>query len=156
MSNPVGRPTKYMEAMADQAFKYCLLGATDAQLAEFFGVEESTINNWKLEHPEFLESIKKGKEEADARVAQSLYHRALGYEHEDVDIKAWQGDVIITPITKHYPPDTTAAIFWLKNRRKDDWRDKTEQDLHVKELPQPILSGLAKNVPADNSNTEAS
>lgn len=121
-----GRPSLYKDKYAEQAYKYCLLGATDATLATFFDVEESTINNWKLEHPQFLESIKAGKEVADAKVADSLYNRAMGYSHDDVDIKMFQGEIITTPIKKHYPPDTTAAIFWLKNRQKANWRDKSE------------------------------
>lgn len=121
-----GRPTKYKAEFAEQAQKLCLLGATDKDLADFLDVQESTINEWKKTHKAFSESIKAGKELADATVADRLFKRATGYEHEDVDIKAWQGDVIITPITKHYPPDTAAAIFWLKNRQKARWRDKQE------------------------------
>jgi hypothetical protein len=126
MGNPVGAPTKYSEEYPDKAYKLCLLGATDKQLADFFEVEEKTINNWKKEHPLFLQSIKAGKEEADAKIAEALYHRALGYEHDDVDIKSYQGDVIITPIKKKYPPDVTAIIYWLNNRQKDTWRNKID------------------------------
>lgn len=104
----------------------CLLGATDKDLAKFFEVEESTLNNWKKDHPEFLESIKEGKDQADAIVAQSLFHRATGYSHKDVDIRMYKGKIVTTPLTKHYPPDSTAAIFWLKNRQPEKWRDKQE------------------------------
>lgn len=64
-----GRPSLYKEEYADQAYNYCLLGATDKDLANFFDVTETTINNWKLDHHEFFESIKKGKEIADASTA---------------------------------------------------------------------------------------
>jgi hypothetical protein len=123
-----GRPTDYKEEYAEQAYKLCLLGHTDAELAEFFEVAESTINNWKHAHPEFLESVKRGKEIADGYVTESLYKRATGYSHPDVDIKCYEGEIIETPLTKHYPPDTTAAIFWLKNRQPKKWRDKHEID----------------------------
>ena len=124
--NTVGRPSKFRAEYADQAFKFCLLGATDAELGRFFDVDERTINNWKDRHPEFLQSLKAGKEQADARVAETLYRRALGWEHEAVKIvaDAKTGTEHIVPYTERYPPDTTAAIFWLKNRRPDLWRDK--------------------------------
>ena len=105
-----------------------MLGATDKELADFFETTEQTINNWKHDFPEFFESIKKGKEQADSNVADRLYQRAMGYEHDDVHIANYQGEAIITPIRKYYPPDTTAAIFWLKNRQKDNWRDRQEVD----------------------------
>lgn len=123
MTKKIGRPSKYRDEYAELAFHYCLLGATDKQLADAFGTTEQTINGWKRAHPAFFESLRRGKSEADARVASSLYHRALGYEHEEDDIRALNGEIVITPTIKHYPPDTTAAIFWLKNRRSVEWRD---------------------------------
>jgi hypothetical protein len=124
----MARPSKYKPEYAEQAAKLCKLGATDAQLADFFEVSVSTINLWKLEHAEFSESIKVPKAEADERVTQSLYRRAMGYEHDEVDIRVVGGEVVQTPIRKHYPPDTTAMIFWLKNRQPGEWRDKVEQE----------------------------
>lgn len=124
--NPVGRPTLYKPEYCEQASKLCKLGATDKELAEFFDIAESTLNDWKLTYPEFSESIKYGKQLADATVAESLYKRATGYEHEDTDIRVVEGKIAQTPIIKKYPPDTAAAIFWLKNRQKKKWRDKIE------------------------------
>lgn len=127
---PAGRPTEYKEDYPKKAFKLCLLGATDKQLSDFFEVSEATLNTWKSKYPEFLESIKAGKDEADARVAESLYNRALGYSHPEDKIFNVQGEngpePMIVPTIKHYPPDATSAIFWLKNRQKANWRDKTE------------------------------
>ncbi len=124
---PAGRPTEYdPKKTAKQARKACLMGATDNDLADFFEVSEKTINNWKHDHPEFLQSIREGKELADSNVAKSLYERANGYSHPDVHISNYQGDVTITELTKHYPPDTTAGIFWLKNRQPGKWRDRKE------------------------------
>ena len=91
-----------------------------------FDVDKATIEHWKIAYPSFLDSIKRGKYIADAEVANSLYHRALGYEHEEEEIIAYQGIPTIVPTTKRYPPDSTAIIFWLKNRQKDKWRDKHE------------------------------
>lgn len=124
-----GRPTSYKKEYANQAFKLCLLGATDKEMADIFGVSEQTFNAWKKAHPEFLESLKKGKEEADANVANRLYQRALGYEHKEDQIFQYQGKPVIVPTIKHYPPDPTAAIFWLKNRQRRKWSDKQEIEL---------------------------
>jgi len=129
-----GRPTDYREEYAELARNYCLLGATDKDLAAFFDVDESTINNWKLIHTEFLESLKEGKETADARVAQALYHRAIGYSHPQEEIKVVsigdnQGSQIERVDTvKHYPPDSTSCIFWLKNRQPEKWREKPAEE----------------------------
>lgn len=123
-----GRPSKYKPEFAAQAAKLCELGATDAQLADFFCVSVSTVNLWKVQHPEFSESIKVPKDQADERVEQSLYRRALGYEHDEVDIRVVANAIVTTPIRKYYPPDSTAMIFWLKNRKSTEWRDKQEQE----------------------------
>lgn len=121
-----GRPSKYKPEFVGQAEKLCKLGATDAEMADFFQVTISTISLWKVKHAEFSEALKLGKEVADRRVEEALYNRALGYSHEDTDIRVVDGAIMETPMIKHYPPDTTAAIFWLKNRRPDEWRDKRD------------------------------
>lgn len=125
----VGRPSKYKHKFCIQAKKLCLLGAKDSEIANFFDVDEATIHRWKLEFPEFCESIKEGKILADSTVADSLYKRANGYEHEEDVIFNDKGIPLVVPTIKHYPPDTTAAIFWLKNRRRTEWRDKQEIEL---------------------------
>ena len=121
-----GRPTKYNEEYNKQAEKLCLLGATDVELADFFEVAESTINEWKKEYQEFSESIKRGKDIADANVASRLYQRAMGFEHDSEGIKVADGLIIRVPIRKIYPPDPTSAIFWLKNRQPRKWRDRID------------------------------
>ena len=126
MTKTRGRPSKYQASYAKQAAKLCKLGATDRELALFFEVSEVTINAWKAKHPDFLKSLKAGKEEADDRVERSLYQRAVGYSHPDVHFSSYEGKVAETPTVKHYPPDTTACIFWLKNRQRDKWRDKID------------------------------
>src|SRR5260221_6883935 len=84
--NPEGRPTDYREEYAEEAYKLCLLGATDSEMAEFFGVSEVTLNAWKKAQPLFLKSLTRGKMIADANVAERLYMRGLGYSHEAVKI----------------------------------------------------------------------
>ena len=121
-----GRPSLYRPAYAKQAHKLALLGLTDAKMANFFEVTEQTINNWKRDHPEFFESIKSGKEDADARIAAAMYHSALGggtvtelKEETDDD-----GKVVYRKTVKELPANVTAQIFWLKNRQPHTWRDK--------------------------------
>ena len=123
---PRGRPSKYEPAFVGQAQKLAALGATDREVAAFFEVDERTINRWKQEHEDFCQSLKVGKQAADERVEQSLYRRALGYEQDDTHFSAYEGNVTQTPYVKIIPPDTTAAIFWLKNRKPVEWRDKQE------------------------------
>lgn len=129
VANPVGRPTKYKPEYCELAYKFCLLGATDVRLAELFDVNPDTIATWKREYPEFSESCFKGRDIADAEIANSLYHRAKGYSHPEVDIKVIQNEIVKTPLIKHYPPDTNAASLWLRNRQSAKWRDKTEQEI---------------------------
>lgn len=126
-----GRPTSYRKDYAEQARKLCLLYATDDGLANFFGVTEKTINNWKRDHPEFLQSIKAGKELADAEITDRLAQRALGFEHDSEEIKILKDKnglqkVVRVKTRKIYAPDSVAAIFWLKNRQSKRWRDKQE------------------------------
>lgn len=125
---PAGRPSSFKPEFVEQAFKLALLGATDPQVANFFHITERTVNNWKEAHPEFLQALKAGKEQADAEIAGKLYHRAMGYSHDAVKIMQYEGEPVIVPYTERFPPDTTAAIFWLKNRRPDLWRDRVQQD----------------------------
>ena len=136
-----GRPTKYKKEYCEQAYKLCLLGATDAELADFFEVDEATLNRWKLAHDDFRESLKRGKTIADAEVSEKLLHRAKGYSHEDVHITNYQGEITITPIIKHYAPDPTSMIFWLKNRQKDKWRDKQDHE-HTGSVPVTIVDDI--------------
>lgn len=142
----MARPTRYKAEYAEQALKLCRLGATDAELADFFGIAESTLNNWKNAHEAFMESIKTGKMLSDAEVADKLYHRATGYEHPEDDIRVVNGEIVITPTIKRYPPDTGAAIFWLKNRQSKKWRDKQEPD-SAGDGMQKVLGDLIAKLP---------
>jgi hypothetical protein len=123
------RPSKYKPEFVAQASKLCALGATDVEIADFFEVDVRTLYRWKGEHEEFCQALKVSKEVADQRVERSLYARANGYEHDEVDIRVLNGEIVQTPIRKYYAPDTVAAIFWLKNRKPGQWRDKVETAL---------------------------
>lgn len=143
-----GRPSKFKPEFIEQAAKLAALGATDREAAEFFGVTESTLHLWKHTQVDFSEALKVGKETADQRVEQSLYRRAVGYAQDDIHFSAYEGVVTQTPYVKLTPPDTTAAIFWLKNRRPDLWRDVQERkvtitDARAEELADDELARIA-------------
>lgn len=128
--HPGGRPSLYKPEYATQVLKLCLLGATDREIADLFGVAESTVNKWKLEYPEFSESIKRGKLEADANVASSLYNRAIGFTKKDCEeVFMYKGVVVRAKVKKYFPPDVTAQVFHLKNRQPKTWRDRQVQAL---------------------------
>lgn len=122
----------YQPEYADWAYKFCLLGATDAELAANFDVSEQTINNWKKLYPDFLESILNGKDRADANVAESLYKRAMGYSHVETKVFCSEGEIVTYDVDKHYPPDTRAVFLWLKNRQSGKWKDKQEVEHNYK------------------------
>lgn len=133
----MGRPTDYRPEFAAEAMLLCQRGATDAQLADAFDVTVRTINRWKVTHGEFADAVRKGKEPADDRVEDTLYHRAMGTEYEKAhpfkvkkitygpDGKKLMEEekIEVVMVKEVIPADTTALIFWLKNRRKDAWRD---------------------------------
>lgn len=146
LGNNGGRPTEYKPEYAEQARKLTLLGAIIPELADFFEVSNQTIHNWRKQHSEFFDAIKKGKEIADANVARRLYERATGYSHKDVHISNYQGDITVTEITKQYPPETAAAIFWLKNRQPQKWREKQDLALTFENLSDEQLDILVKKL----------
>lgn len=122
----MARPTNYKPEFAEQARKLCELGATDMELADFFKVSDRTIYRWQTQFPEFCQALKAGKDFADERVERSLYHRATGYTFDSEKVFQFQGRIVRAKTKEHAPPDTTAMIFWLKNRRPEAWRDKSE------------------------------
>lgn len=126
----VGRPTLYdPEKHPEQVKRLCLLGITDAQIAKVLLISEATLNSWKHSHPEFLESMREGKEVADANVAAALYHRAVGYSHDDEEIKVVDKAIERVPVVKQYPPDTQAIRLWLMNRQPHLFRERTVTEI---------------------------
>jgi hypothetical protein len=131
-----GNPTKYDPAIIEQVEKLAMLGLDDKEMSNFFKVTERTWNNWKNAHPEFFQSLKKGREVADAEVAVSLYKRACGYSHKAVKFFHGANDkVIAEEYIEHYPPDTAACMIWLGNRRRDKWRRNPDPTGGEDDLP---------------------
>lgn len=156
----MARPSSYKPEYAKQAFHLALLGATDVNLAAALGVDVSTVERWKKRYPEFCGALKRGKDEADAMVAKSLYRRALGYSHDAVKILtvadgANQGShVEQVPYVERYPPDTTACIFWLKNRQPEAWRDRVPDaaPTDAAEVARQVREALRAMLAADGLN----
>ncbi len=132
-----GRPTKFDAKLVKQARELALLGLTDAEMAKVFDVAHSTFKEWKAAHPAFNRALMDGKTIADAQVAASLHHRAVGYSHPETVINAWQGTIIKTRVIRHYPPDTQAALKWLHNRHPSRWRAQPEP-MDDDEAPPPV------------------
>jgi len=124
-----GRPTKYEIRYNNQAYRHCLLGATNDDLALLFEINVDTINQWMKVHPKFSDSVKRGRIYADQKVSLSLFQKATGYKKSVTKVFQFQGSAVQAEYREYFPPDTTAAIFWLKNRRPTTWRDRHNLDL---------------------------
>lgn len=110
----------------------CELGATDNELAEFFEVSRYTIWYWQSNHKTFFDALRRGKEAANERVERALYSRATGYHYESEKLfYDKEAGVVRADTIEHVPPETTAAIFWLKNRDPKRWRDKVDVDANL-------------------------
>ncbi|MDB5280696.1 MAG: Transposase [Ferruginibacter sp.] len=165
--NKGGAPTKYKKEFAHQAYKLCLLGFTDKDLAFYFGVDEQTITNWKKQKPGFFGSVMAGKQIADATIAESFFKRAKGYDYDEITYEKVDSkqNLEITSdgqikaedtykkkiVTKHLPPDAGAAMNWLKNRQKDLWRDKQVIELDFDALTEPQLDAIIERLKKSGS-----
>lgn len=130
-----GRPSKYDAAVhVPWARSLARLGRTDAEIAEALGVGVRTLYSWKGAHPEFRQALKDAKALADAEVVESLFAKACGKAKRTVKKKRQTLDAegnkveLIEVTEETQPPDTTAIIYWLKNRQPELWRDKPVQD----------------------------
>lgn len=108
-------------------------GLTDEQIASNIGIARKTLYEWKAKYSDISNSLKKGKEVVDIEVENALLKRALGYDYEERTYESKYNEkldkyvqVLTKTVTKHVQPDTTAQIFWLKNRKPKEWRDKQE------------------------------
>ena len=105
-------------------------GLTDKQIAENIGVAYSTFRDWIKRFPALSAPLKRGKEVIDRQVENALLKRALGYEYVETTKELTDLGLTVTKqVTKQVAPDTTAQIFWLKNRKPKEWRDKKETEV---------------------------
>lgn len=157
-SKKVGRPTEYKgEETCNLVYKLCLIGLTDKQIADILDISEQSFNVWKKKHPKLVESIKAGKDQADAEVALALYKRATGYSHRDTKAQ-WVQDETggrweYADLIREYPPDTQAASLWLRNRKSLFWRDKQEIEHGASDSLAELLAkidGSGRKLPAED------
>lgn len=147
---PAGRPSNFKKLDLSKVAALAKKGWTDLEMSAFFEIHVATWYRWKNAHPEFCDALKEWKDEADSVVERSLYERATGYACPEDKIFNDSGKPMIVPTTKHYPPDTTAAIFWLKNRDTENWRDKTEREhsgsVALKDMDDEALDARIKSL----------
>lgn len=141
---PLGRPSPYRKEYVEQARQLATFGATDIEIADFFGVSDRTIYRWADQHKDFCQALKLGRDEVDERVQRSLYHKATGYSFEAEKIFCDKGRVTRVKYREHVPPDTTACIFWLKNRRKAEWRDRQPEEQSSADSIVSLLQEIAE------------
>ena len=116
----------------DWEWSLAAMGATNEEIAKAMGVSKRNIIRWSQEHESFGESLARGKGVSDAKVVRSLYQRAVGYEYEEEKrIVEYDKEGNVKPVKvektkKHVPPDVGAQCFWLKNRQRSMWQDRTE------------------------------
>ena len=121
---PKGRPTKFDKKMKAAIELMARRGFTDEEMAECLQVTKRTFMNWKKAHKAFFHPLKDLKYTADKNVKRSLYERACGYACKETRTTWADGEWQTVEVIKHYPPDPTSMIFWLKNRQPEKWRDK--------------------------------
>ena len=135
----MGRRSKIDTIDLDKVKILAKKGFTDKEMSQFFGVSEVSWNDYKQKHSKFLKALKMGKEESDRKVERSLFERATGYSHPDVHISNYLGKITKTNIIKHYPPEVAACIFWLKNRKRQEWKDRFDNYNHEEiDLPKNV------------------
>nr|DAK49218.1 MAG TPA: terminase small subunit [Caudoviricetes sp.] len=101
-------------------------GLIDEQIATNIGISYSTFKEWKKKFPDFSAALKKGKDVVDREVENALYKSAIGFTYEEETVTN-AGDVVL--VKKYSKPNTTAQIFWLKNRKRNQWTDKSEVEV---------------------------
>ena len=136
-----GRPCKYDEWLGgDGLLKiqgWARDGLSEEQIAHNMGIARFTLSEWKKKFPVLSDTIKKGKEVVDREVENAMLKRALGYDYEEVvqrpvvvDKETGETEMrVVQRVNKHVAPDVTAQIFWLKNRKPDEFRDKRDVEL---------------------------
>lgn len=137
-----GRPSLWDPSYVKIGKQLAGLGATDLEISQAFDVSVRTIHRWKLEHPEFREALKQGKDIVDDKVEESLLKRATGYSFDTEKVIVVDKELQRIQTIEHVPPDSKAAMYWLQNRRPRFWR-ATQHIKHDIEAESPLAAFLS-------------
>ena len=136
--------SKYKVEYNQRTYDLALIGYTNKEIAKAFEVSEPAFYGWLHKYPELKKALDKARESADAKVANALFRRAIGFTHKDTHFASYQGEIYSQEYDKYLPPDVTAGMWWLKNRRPQNWSDKKviehEGLLHVREVDMELTS----------------
>lgn len=121
-----GRPSVFSQDVFRKIVDLYGQGLTDIQVAEIIGIHVDTLLDWRKKKLAFSWSVAEAKLLADEMVESSLFQRAIGYNHPEERLFCSEGQVIRAETVKHYPPEPKAQIFWLKNRKPKEWKDRVE------------------------------
>jgi len=154
----------YKSEFAFQAYKLCLLGATDRELAVFFGISRTTVNRWKKSNPDFGEAIASGKRAADMDVAESLYRATIDrivttkqaikckeVYYDENGKRVEKERIEIVEVEKHVPACFRSQQFWLRNRNPKFWSLKQEEPDDYSERGLTINLGPGQNPDGDET-----
>jgi DNA-binding XRE family transcriptional regulator len=132
IARPAHRPTKWREDNFTICASMARLGMTRWEIARALGIRRETLWDWERKNPEFSNVLKAASAAADERVEASIYERAVGYSYHMEKLFSWRGEVVRAETVEHVPPDPQLAMFWLKNRAPERWKDRMEiQHAHI-------------------------
>ena len=126
-----GPKEKFNQKLKEAFVRLAKEGKTLEQIAEIVGVTSRTLTNWMGRHQDLFLAVREARQVADELVEAALFNRATGYSHPETKAFCYEGCIVTEDFTKHYPPDTQAAMFWLRNRQPERWKEKTEGDVNV-------------------------
>lgn len=160
-----GRPAVWNPRYVSIGKTMAALGSTDLELSQAFDVSVRTIHRWKIEHPEFREALRQGKDIIDDKVEESLLKRATGYSFDSEKVMVVDKELQRVQTLEHVPPDPKAAMFWLQNRRPGLWRatHHIKHDIEPESQIASFLAGVSgqafkpkdQDGPAENDQGEA-
>ena len=150
-----GPVCKFNDTIAAKIIELAEDGHTDQQIAEIIGFHPNTLVAWRKKNWAFATAMREAKINADSLVEASLFQRAIGYTHKETKVFYNQKEdkVVEHVIEKHYPPDPSSIIFWLKNRQPDRWRDAKEIDM-ILEMPTPVYEVIGEDAGKSGAGSE--
>jgi len=124
-----GRPSKFELEMIPKIRKASKAGMTELEIADLLDVEYNTFISWQVKHPKILQALELGRKQATKRVVRALFHRSVGYSHDQERVFNDKGTIIKATQREHIPPDVNAIKFWLTNKAPAEWQDRTGLDV---------------------------